>query len=1086
LDAFALAAKLTLDSKGFERDLGKSEKTFKSFGSSLKNGFKNAAKVAAVGIGAAATAVVGFAKSSVEAGMQFDATMSQVAAISGATGKEFDSLRAKAQEMGAKTKFSASESAEAFTYMAMAGWKTGDMLDGIEGLMNLAAASGESLAITSDIVTDALTAFGLSASDSGHFADVLAAASSNANTNVSMMGETFKYAAPLAGSLGFSIEDTALAIGLMANAGIKASQAGTSLRMIMTQTSQDFVVAGESIGEYTVKTQNADGTMRSLRDILSDSRQAFSQLSEAEKVAAAESIAGKNAMSGWLALMNASDEDFEKLSSAIDNCAGSAEEMAAIMQDNLQGDLIIFKSALEGAQIALSDQLTPAMREFVQFGTKSVAELTEAFKKDGLNGAMEALGGIIAEGTTKIVEGIPSFVDAGLKLFGAIVSGLVSNLPAIATAAKDIVDTLISNLQTFLDTNFPALGALFGTVTTAISGVTDALKGVFDKQSQNTEFQAAMESAWGAIETVINGVNTILETILSTFGSVFATDQEAASFQQSTDTTWGAIKGVFDTVSGAINAIIEAFTSVFGQEEQNTAFSTVVQDRWGLINTAISGVSTAITTVIDWFTKVFQKDSESNTFSSALDKSFGVVSSAIGLVSTAIETVIGWFTDVFNQEGPANAFSTALDSAWNLIETAIGAVSTAIETVITWMDNVFGKVDAGNIFGTALETSFGLVSAAIDLVSTAIETVIGWFESVFSNEDTANAYGTALESVWGMINTAIGAVSTAIETVISWFNNVFDKENAANIFGTALQTAFGLISTAADAISKAIETVIGWFESVFSNEETANAYGTALESVWNLITTAIGSVSTAIETVIGWFTSLFNNQETGDLFGSALQAAFGLISGAADLISTAIKTVIGWFTDLFGKDSLASAFGTAIKNAFQFVIDAANAISSAIETAVGWLASLFGYDGKSVNTTSNHTENTYEHTYHYEHWESDSGQSYSGKEGKFASAMSGGKILRNATVFGFNDRGPMIGGEAGPEAIVGVNSLDQMIANSVEKGFSSIINSLASINSGNKQPIYVMLDTGELVGAIGGKMDTELSRIGDWKGGGRA
>ena len=190
--------------------------------------------------------------------------------------------------MGSKTKFSASEAAEAMNYMAMAGWKTKDMLSGIEGIMNLAAASGEDLATTSDIVTDALTAFGLSAKDSGHFADVLAAASSNANTNVSMMGETFKYAAPIAGALGYSVEDTAEAIGLMANAGIKSSQAGTSLRNIMTKLSHDFTISGKAIGDVTIATTNADGSMRSLNDILADSRKAFSGLTESEQAAAAE------------------------------------------------------------------------------------------------------------------------------------------------------------------------------------------------------------------------------------------------------------------------------------------------------------------------------------------------------------------------------------------------------------------------------------------------------------------------------------------------------------------------------------------------------------------------------------------------------------------------------------------------------------------------------------------------------------------------------------------------------------------------------------------------------------------------------
>lgn len=250
-------------------------------------------------------AVTALGTAAVKTASDFDSAMSQVAAVSGATGGDLDALRDKAREMGSKTKFSASEAAEAMNYMAMAGWKTGDMLSGIEGIMNLAAASGEDLATTSDIVTDALTAFGLSAQDSGHFADILAAASSNANTNVSMMGETFKYCAPIAGSLGFSVEDTAEAIGLMANAGIKSTQAGTSLRTIMTNLSGEVKICGSNIGEVTVATSNADGSMRDLSDILADCRTAFSGLSESEKAAAAESLVGKNAMSGFLALMNA-------------------------------------------------------------------------------------------------------------------------------------------------------------------------------------------------------------------------------------------------------------------------------------------------------------------------------------------------------------------------------------------------------------------------------------------------------------------------------------------------------------------------------------------------------------------------------------------------------------------------------------------------------------------------------------------------------------------------------------------------------------------------------------------------------------
>jgi len=327
----------------------------------------------------AATAALGVA--AVKTAADFDAGMSKVAAVSGATGDDLQALRDKAREMGEKTKFSASEAAEAMNYMAMAGWKTEDMLSGIDGVMNLAAASGEDLGTTSDIVTDALTAFGLTAKDSGHFADILAAASSNANTNVSMMGETFKYAAPVAGALGFSAEDTAEAIGLMANAGIKSTQAGTSLRSIMSSMTGPIDLVGQNLGQVTIETMNADGSMRSLSDILTDCRGAFSQMTEAEQANAAETLVGKNAMSGFLALMNAAPADIDKLSGAISNCDGASEKMANTMQDNLAGQLTILKSQLEELAISFGDLLMPIIRK--------VVSAVQAFV-DKLNGMSDA------------------------------------------------------------------------------------------------------------------------------------------------------------------------------------------------------------------------------------------------------------------------------------------------------------------------------------------------------------------------------------------------------------------------------------------------------------------------------------------------------------------------------------------------------------------------------------------------------------------------------------------------------------------------------------------------------------------------
>ena len=392
--------------------------------------------------------IVAIGTAAVKTTADFDAQMIKVQAISGATGTQFDALREKAREMGSKTKFSATEAGAAFEYMAMAGWKTEDMLDGIEGIMNLAAASGEDLATTSDIVTDALTAFGLTAKDSGHFADVLAAASSNANTNVGMMGETFKYAAPIAGALGYTAEDTALAIGLMANSGIKSSQAGTSLRSIMTNLTGDIKIAGAAIGEVTVKTTNADGSMRSFNDIIMDCRTAFSGLTESEKANTAEALVGKNAMSGFLAIMNASEADVNKLSAAIDNCDGSAEQMAATMQDNLSGQITILKSALQELAIQIGDALMPTVRNIVS----KIQEFVEKLQQ-------------MDEGTRNTILKLAAFAAAigpVLLVVGKLTSGVGAAMQSISKLGKGVL-TLIN--QTKL-----GVGPI-AKLTTAIGGI---------------------------------------------------------------------------------------------------------------------------------------------------------------------------------------------------------------------------------------------------------------------------------------------------------------------------------------------------------------------------------------------------------------------------------------------------------------------------------------------------------------------------------------------------------------------------------------------------------------------------------------
>ena len=352
---------------------------------------------------------------SVNSFQDFESMMSQVKSISGATGQAFDDLTAKAQEMGATTKFTATESAEAFNYMAMAGWKPQQMIDGISGIMSLAAASGEDLGTTSDIVTDALTAFGLQAGDAGHFADVLAQASANANTNVSMLGESFKYVAPVAGAMNYSVEDTSLALGLMANASIKGSMAGTALKTSLANMAAPTDSMAAAMDKYGISLTDSEGNMKSLRGVIDNLRGSLGGLSETEQTAAASTIFGKEAMAGMLAIINASEEDYNKLSTAIGNSKDAAEGMADTMLDNLKGSFTLMQSAIEGTENAFGKRLSPYLRGIAGGITDMMPEIT-----DGINAVMDVVDDKIAGVKRKITDMTGSDEWKNADLFGKI------------------------------------------------------------------------------------------------------------------------------------------------------------------------------------------------------------------------------------------------------------------------------------------------------------------------------------------------------------------------------------------------------------------------------------------------------------------------------------------------------------------------------------------------------------------------------------------------------------------------------------------------------------------------------------------
>ena len=705
-------------------------------------------------------------------------------------------------------------------YMAMAGWKTEDMLSGIEGIMNLAAASGEDLATTSDIVTDALTAFGLSAKDSGHFADILAAASSNANTNVSMMGETFKYCAPIAGALGFSAEDTAEAIGLMANAGIKSSQAGTALRTIMNNLAGDVKISGKAIGDVTIATTNADGSMRDLSDILADCRSAFGNLTESEKAQAAESLVGKNAMSGFLALMNAGEGDIDKLSSAIDNCDGSAEKMAMTMQDNLAGQITILKSQLQELAISFGDILMPAIRSIVS----------------KLQGFVDKLNGMDEDTKRTIVT---------IALLVASISPLLI-----------IIGTAISKIGVAMQ-GFVKLANGVSKLKLAIQGGT----GVLGK----------LGAALGGISAPVLAVVAVIAVLVAAFVHLWKTNE---GFRDSIIETWTRIK---DTISGFCQGIVDRLNAL---GFQFTDIVDVLKAIWngfcqilapifeGVFNNIaniLSTVTGVITGILDVFIGIFTGNWSQawngikEIFSSIWNGISSFFSNIINVIKGVANVVLGWFGTSWNEVW--TNIKTFFEGIWNGIATFFTTIWETLKNVVT-----VGIMAIGSILSAAFdiitlpfrfiwENCKEIIISVWDAIKSKVSTVIQAVASVIST--VMNTIKTVFTTVWNAIKTVVTTVVNTIKSVVTTVFNAI-KSTATTVWN-AIKTA---VTTPVNAIKSTVTSVFNSVKSAVAS--IFNGIKSTATSVWNGIKTAIttpieaakNKVKSVVDAIKGFFSGM--------------------------------------------------------------------------------------------------------------------------------------------------------------------------------------------------------------------------------------
>lgn len=960
------------------------------------------------------TGIAGLGVAAVKTTADFDSEMSKVSAISGATGTDLDKLRGKAREMGAKTKFSASEAAQGMQYMAMAGWKTQDMMDGLEGIMNLAAASGEDLASTSDIVTDALTAFGLSAKDSSHFSDILAAASSNANTNVSMMGETFKYAAPVLGSLGYTAEDAALAIGLMANAGIKSSQAGTSLRGAITNLAKPTDTVAAAMDKYGISLTDSSGKMLSLRELMEQLRQKLGGLSEAEQAQAAAALFGKEAMSGMLAIINGSDKDFEKLAGAIDNCDGSSEKMANTMNDNLQGQITILMSQLQELAISFGEILMPKIRDIVTHIQNFV---------DKLN-AMD-------EGQKETILRIGMFVAALAPMLMGL--GKVITFSANVSRALGTLSAGLVKAGGFSGVFTKALGLITSPAAIVVGVIAAITAVIIHLWNTNEDFRNTITAIWQKIKDAFTTFAAGISERLSALGITFS------------DVT-SAIKTIWDGFCNLLAPVLEAAFSTIAIALQ-TAFN-VILGIWDVFSAVFSGDwSGAWEAIKGIFSSIW--DGLKEYFSTIIGAVKGVADVFLGWFGTNWETVWNgvktFFEGIWNGissffEGIWNGISTFCTTVWNGIVTNVTAFCTTVHDTISTIFNAVKDVVSNvwetikNVVQVAIMFIVEVVKAAFELITVPFrfiwencrDTIISVWETIKSAVQTAinfvkdniitpvmNAISATITTVWNAIQTTfttvINAIKSAVQTAWNFMKNSVITP-VMNGIKTVITTVWNAIKTAVQTVVNAIKTTV---QTVF------NAVKTTVTTIWNAIKTGTSTAWNAVKTAV---TTPIN---------AAKSAVTSAINGIKSTISSVWNSV----------KSATSSTWNAIKRAITTPI---NAAKTAVGNAISAIRSKFNFSWSLPHLRLPHPSIS----------------------GSFSlnppsvphfsiSWYKNGGIMTKPTAFGAAGDTLLAGGEAGAEAILPLKQFYDRLGDMLDKKLDAIM-------TGTTVYVYVTMD-GEVV-----------------------
>lgn len=656
MNVFDLSAKITLDIKGYMEGLKKAQEKGSAFASKIGGGLSKAAKIGAAAFGVASGAVGAFVKSSVDAGRQFDTSMSQVAATLGYStdeindktteaGKNFDKLSEFAQKMGRETKFSATEAADALNFMALAGYDAEKSMRMLPTVLNMAAAGSMDLATASDMVTDAQTALGLSEKQTVEMTDQMAKAASSSNTSVSQLGNAFLTVGATARQVKGGSKELAQVFGLLADNGIKGSEAGTKFRnMIMkltkpTKEGADYLKQfSEKLGHDLVFDEKT-GEMRAFKDIFLDLNQAMDGFTEKDRSKALASLFNARDMAAANALMGTNVQRWDELAQKIDNAKGSAEKMAGVQLDNLEGDLTLFKSAWEGLQIAMSKVVTGPLREFVQLATEGVQNLAKALKEGGMTEAIQSFGDFLSKVASKIIGGLPEALTTisgiGLQVIQAIGQAIIDNgdklveslkkmlknsiekvveyLPQIIDFLKTKVPGLITDITTFLtDTIIPQLPTVLQNIIETVTSLLDTwIPAIVTSATQL--FSALVEQLPALITVLVDGLAAQLPLIVQGAmdmlrGIVLAIPK---LIEELTAKAPEIINTIYNTLTNSVNIILTGAVQMF---------SGILHALPGIITQLANQLPNLITTIVN-----FLMDNVDNILNAAIDLLMAIV-----------------------------------------------------------------------------------------------------------------------------------------------------------------------------------------------------------------------------------------------------------------------------------------------------------------------------------------------------------------------------------------------------------------------------------------------------------------------------